>query len=114
MSRIADVRGVPADSLAGFRKMVMGHVEGDKPEDLLNWASRQVYIALGEFVVAAALLGVDTCPMEGFDSAQVNEILGLRDFSVLCACAAGYRKDEDKYAHLAKVRFEKGDVLEAR
>ncbi len=35
-----------------------------------------VYIALGQFMTTAALLGVDTCPMEGIDPAKFDEVLG--------------------------------------
>lgn len=115
LQRIVEVRGVTMESLSGFGQMLLKQVE-KKPEVLANWAARQVYIALGEFMVSAAALGVDTCAMEGFDAEKFDEILGLKGtgFASLCTCAAGYRKDEDKYAHLAKVRFEKKDVLETR
>jgi nitroreductase len=75
--------------------------------------SRQAYIALGEFMTAAALLGVDTCPMEGLEPAGYDGILGLsgQGYGTVCACAAGYRAPDDKYASLPKVRFKPDDVL---
>ncbi len=41
-------------------------------------AAHQAYIALGFALAAAAELGVDSTPMEGFDPDQVDEILDLR------------------------------------
>jgi len=75
--------------------------------------ARQVYIALGMFIMAASVLGVDTCPMEGFEPPKFDEILGLpaRGYGALCACAAGYRSGDDKYASLPKVRFKPQDVV---
>ena len=49
----------------------------DPPFDVNEWAARQVYIALGQFMACAAVLGVDTCPMEGIDPAKYDEVLGI-------------------------------------
>jgi nitroreductase len=78
-----------------------------------GWMSRQVYIALGQFMASAALLGIDTCPMEGLESPKYDEILGLgvQGFGTLCACAAGYREADDKYASAKKVRFKASEVI---
>jgi nitroreductase len=64
-------------------------------------------------MLSAALLGVDSCPMEGIDADAYNSILGLSGtgYSALCACALGYRAADDKYASLAKVRFASKDVI---
>jgi nitroreductase len=68
IERTAEVHGTPVESLAGFEKVVAGFLgKPPYPLDLREWGSRQVYIALGNFMLAAALLGVDTCPMEGLD-----------------------------------------------
>ena len=71
------------------------------------------YIALGNFMTAAALTGIDTCPMEGFVPAQYDEILGLREqgLTAAVACAAGYRAADDKYASLPKVRFPASKLI---
>ena len=114
IARIAEVRGVPAESLAGYRDIVIGSVDRARTGGVLDgWMSRQVYIALGEFMTAAALLGVDTCPMEGLEPARYDDILGLsgQSYGTVCACAAGYRAPDDKYASLPKVRFKPDDVL---
>ncbi len=113
LRRIADVRGVPVESLAGMRKMVLGSVNR-KPEEVQTWSTRQAYIALGGFLTAAALLGIDACPMEGFEPAKYDQILGLDKlgYGSVVLATAGYRAADDKYAQLAKVRFEHGDVVQ--
>ena len=114
MQRIAEVRGAPIASLSTFRDMVLnGVIKGQDKEARRDWAARQVYIALGNFMTSAALLGVDTCPMEGIEPAKYNSILKLNEqsLSVVVACAAGYRASEDKYASLKKVRFPKENIF---
>jgi nitroreductase len=72
-----------------------------------------VYIALGNLLTSAALLGIDACPLEGIEREQYDEILGLRrqGLNTVVAAAVGYRAATDKYASVAKVRFPKADVL---
>jgi nitroreductase len=79
-----------------------------------EWAARQAYIALGQFMAAAALMGIDACPMEGLDANQYDEILNLKDtpFHTVVACPVGYRAQDDKYATLAKVRFPLEELVE--
>lgn len=115
LARIAEVRGVSVESLGFYRDMVAADLlSGPRAKWVGEWAARQVYIALGNFMTAAALLGVDACPMEGMDPAKYDEILGLpaKGFNAVVACSAGYRAASDKYAALPKVRFLKKDLLE--
>ena len=117
IARSAEVRGVLPESLAGYRGYMLGDlVKGPRHAVIAEWAARQVYIALGQFMACAALLGIDTCPMEGLEPAKYDEILGLKGsgYRTLAACPAGYRSPEDKYARLSKVRYETGDVIEQR
>jgi nitroreductase len=113
---MAAKRGIPVAALDQLRGMMVGFVEAMTDEQLDEWAAKQCYIALGNFMTAAALVGVDTCPMEGFVPAKFDEILGLNEQglrSVVC-CPAGYRSAEDKYASFAKVRWDKAQVIEHR
>jgi nitroreductase len=114
LARTAEVRGTTRESLTGFAEMLHGGTEKSRKAGVLDfWMAHQVYIALGMFITAASVLGIDTCPMEGFEPAQYNEILGLSamGYGALCACAAGYRAGDDKYATLPKVRFRPKDVI---
>ena len=112
VARTAEVRGVTVESLANFRGMMVGSLE-NPPFDINEWAARQVYIALGFFMASAAILGIDTCPIEGFEPPKYNEILSLTrlGYSASVVAAAGYRSSDDKYATLPKVRFKTEDVV---
>jgi nitroreductase len=98
------------ESLAPFRNMLVGGIVQSMDEKGRDaWARNQVYIALGNLLTSAALLGIDACPMEGFDRAQYDEILGLNSEGFVAAVIAtvGYRASSDKYAYAPKVRFTK-------
>lgn len=117
IERMIEVRGGTAEALAGFKKMVAGFRNGAEQHGWLDeWAKLQSYIALGQFMTAAAVLKIDTCPMEGFVAAKFDEALGLHggDYTTAVLCPAGYRHEDDKYAVLPKVRFEAKDVIEHR
>lgn len=114
VARIAEVRGVAPESLAGYRKVMASFV--GRPRDAFDvdeWAARQVYIALGQFMTAAAVLGVDTCPMEGLDPRAYDRVLGLEGtgYATVCACPAGYRAADDRSASHPKVRYPLADVI---
>jgi nitroreductase len=111
VARVEEVRGEPG--FTGYRDMMVGFIQSLDAEGLHNWAKLQTYIALGQFMTVAAMMGIDACPMEGFAPAEYDRILGFaeRNLSTAVLCPAGYRSDEDKYAHLPKVRFEKEDVF---
>lgn len=114
LDRMAEVRGVPRASLDAYGSMMLGFVEKPAPGfDLGAWAARQAYIALGQFMTAAAVLGVDTCPMEGIDAAAYDRVLGLtaQGYRTWCVCAAGYRAADDPYAAQPKVRFPQEAVI---
>jgi nitroreductase len=108
-------RGADRAQLDGYRKMMLGFV--DKVPfgiSTTEWSARQVYIALGQFMASAAMLGVDTCPIEGLDPAAYDRILGLeaRGLHTLCAAAAGYRAADDHHAGLAKIRYPLAEIVE--
>jgi nitroreductase len=114
MNRIATVRGVTRQSLAGFESMVTGSViQGMDASARTQWATRQAYIALGNFLTSAALLGIDACPMEGFQAAQYDEILGLtaKGLTAVVLATAGYRLQSDPSATLKKVRLPKEELF---
>lgn len=113
IARTAEVRGVSVESLGGFAKMVKGAATRPADEGAA-WAARQVYIALGMFLTTAAMVGVDACPMEGFEPAKFDAILGLtaKGYGSVSLAAAGYRHPDDKYAGLPKVRFPVDAVVE--
>jgi nitroreductase len=115
IDRMATVRQTSKENLQGLENMVKGYLkEPPFPLDVNAWAAKQVYIALGFFLYSAALLGIDACPMEGFNPAKVDNLLGLPEqgYAAVALCAAGYRAADDKYAEMAKVRYPTTEVVQ--
>jgi nitroreductase len=111
IARQAEVHGTTVEALAGYTGMIKGFM--DRNTNVNDWSSRQVYIALGQYMTTAAMMGIDTCPIEGFIAPKYDEILGLTalGYASVVVCPAGYRSAEDKYATMPKVRFATDDVV---
>ena len=114
IARTVEVRGGTIEKLKAYRDVIIGDVvTGERGGQSQEWAARQVYLALGNFMTSAALLGIDTCPMEGFQPDQYDKILDLpaKGLASVVCCAAGYRAAGDKHATRKKVRFSREDVI---
>jgi nitroreductase len=113
MNRIASTRGVERDSLAAYEKVVLGFLQAIRGNHLA-WSKNQAYIALGQLLANAAILGVDACPMEGIVTAEYDKLLGLDGsiFTTVVGCALGYRHADDKYAMAPKVRFDAHELVQ--
>ncbi len=98
--------------LEGFENIRRDTMEGKDGKTLMNWASRQAYLALGFGLAACAELEIDACPMEGFDSKALHEVLGLPEHIFPFAyMAVGYRKEDPTHP---KFRFPKNDLFTIR
>jgi len=115
ISRAVEIRKLPtAEALGPYRHMMLGDVvNGPRGKAAHEWAARQVYIALGNLMTCAAVLGVDACPMEGINPPEYDKILGLAGsgYKTVVACALGYRSVNDKYASMAKIRYEAAELV---
>ena len=80
---------------------------------LLQWSARQVYIALGFLLLGAAELGIDACPIEGFDAAALDQSLNLeaQGLSSQVLVALGRKSDKDFNAGLPKSRLDESVVI---
>ncbi len=98
----------------GLKQMIAGTIASKTDAQVDAWAAAQTYIALGMMLETAALLGVDAGPMEGFDPAQIDAILGLKEKNLTATTlvAFGYRAEGDGAATRGKVRRDFGDVVE--
>jgi len=76
---IASTRNVARETLQGYEQIILGSLSSRTDEQKVAWSHRQAYIALGVLLSAAAELGVDAGPMEGFDAEKFDEILGLKE-----------------------------------
>ena len=107
MQRMADIRGLPLDQVSGFGTYIKGTLTGKSEDFIVNWNKRQAYMGLSTLLAAAAELRIDTCPMEGFDPAKYDEILGLTERGLTATVIApiGYRSEEDATREHKKVRL---------
>ena len=107
MQRMADTRGLPVEQVQGFGEYIKGSLKDKSPDFIDNWNKRQAYTGLGTLLAAAAELRIDSCPMEGFEPAKYDQILGLteRGLTATVICPVGYRSPEDATQHHQKVRL---------
>ncbi|SEM25290.1 Nitroreductase [Maribacter orientalis] len=113
IDNIIETRGVSKKDLEGYSQMMKSTLLGLPDAQKNSWTSDQTYIALGNLMTIAAEMEIDTCPMEGFDKAQYNEILGLNDknLSASVVLAVGYRADDDETQNYPKVRYSKEQII---
>lgn len=113
INRIAETRNVPVETLDGFKGNLLGLLQRSD-EANHNWAARQAYIGLGIAAVAAANEQVDATPMEGFNPAALDQILGLeaKGLNSVAIMALGYRDAENDFlAGAKKVRRTATDLF---
>ncbi|CAI3950797.1 Nitroreductase (NfnB) (PDB:1F5V) [Commensalibacter communis] len=82
-------------------------------EKLHSWESCQLYLALGQFMFAAASIGIDSTPIEGFDAQKMDELLGLKEKGLksIVVASIGYHADNDSNAKRPKSRLPKEEIF---
>ena len=110
---VAETRHLSKDSLTGFGDRMKQSLQNMNPVALDSWVSKQAYIALGFGLVSAAVMGIDSCPMEWFNPSAFDKILDINKIGLKSKVllAVGYRSSEDGYQQLAKVRQKKQDLF---
>ncbi|HTY14469.1 MAG TPA: NAD(P)H-dependent oxidoreductase [Methanoregulaceae archaeon] len=108
LSRLLEKYSVPAD----IRKMVIdmaNQFTGPmSPEQRFAWSQAQTYLALGNALNGAKALGLDSCPMGGFDPEAFSQILGIEKPLVpVMLCPVGYAADKP----MPKIRFAKEEIV---
>jgi len=114
MQLVSDTQGTPVEDLKGYADFIKQSLSGMTDLEWHNWAEKQTYLALANLLNAAAELGIDTCPMEGFEPDKYNEILGLGALGLNATLIApiGYRSPEDHTQFRKKVRKPKELLFE--
>ena len=108
------IRGFKNEGWENYRQMLLDSYPKKDAEENFNHAAKQAYIAFSHAIVAAAFEGVDATPLEGFDPAAVDTILGLKEKGLRSAVLLplGYRKeDKDWLVSLKKVRKPMEDLV---
>jgi len=109
----SETRNQPAEDFQDLKEMIQSSVLTFTEDAKHNWASRQVYIALGNLLSAAADLKIDVCPMEGFNATEFDEFLDLRSKNLKSVTLAtvGYRSEADQLKDAKKVRKSKDELF---
>ena len=105
-------REMPAEQKAFYLDIYASHLADTLSSDknILAWTARQAYIAASNMMTMAASLGIDSCPIEGFDKEAVESILELDTTKqqVALVLPFGYRINEQS----TQLRRDFGDVVE--
>jgi nitroreductase/dihydropteridine reductase len=114
MAMTENQRGLDAGALSGFRNGLHSYFNAINAEQKAHWAAKQAYIALGTALIAAAELKVDATPIEGFNAANIDEVLDLKEKGLhsTVILALGYRDSEKDYmAATKKVRLPIDEMI---
>lgn len=109
----AALRERSEDQILRKIESTLAYVSQSDAAELFNWNSKQSYIAMGSLLSAAALLQIDSCPMEGIIGEEYDRILRLEPLNLrsLAVVTLGYRSSADSYASQPKFRFPQGRII---
>lgn len=110
---VSKTRNQNPDSLDGFKNMMVNSILTKSEEEQEIWLEKQVYIELGNLLTSCALLGIDSCPMEGFINEEYDKILDLpdRNLASVLVLPIGYKAEDDFNAKNAKVRRDSENFI---
>lgn len=102
VERMFKRRGLPQEALEHYLEVYKNHMTPrfHSREAVEAWTHKQCYIAAANMMTGAASLRIDSCPIEGFEKAEVERLLALeKAFSVALLVAFGFRLDEQPPHH---------------
>lgn len=114
MKTIAEIRNLELDLLDDFKRSILKFTRSRNESKIREWSARQVYLALGTAIDAAALSHVDATPMEGFNAQAIDEYFNLKEDNLhsVVLLALGYRDEgKDEFAGAPKVRRNFDDLF---
>lgn len=105
-------REMPQETLDFYMGLYESHLENilSSDDNIEAWTAKQSYIALGNMMTAGAILGIDSCPIEGFDQQKIEEILDLdpSKYRLSVVVPFGYRLNEQS----SQLRLDFDEVVE--
>lgn len=113
MQRITEVRGGSVEYLQGYAETILNSIKRKSSQEIAAWNAHQAYLALGTLLTVAAEQKIDATPMEGFDVAKVDALLGLSEKGLTTSVLVpvGFRDESDPYLQRAKVRRKIEDIV---
>ena len=105
-------REMPKEKLDFYLDLYAKHLNHtmSSDENILAWTAKQCYIAMGNMMTAAASIGVDSCPIEGFEKENIENTLGLdtSKYQLAVIMPLGFRVNEQS----SQLRLSKDEVVE--
>lgn len=111
---VSETRNVNVADLKAYKDAIAGSLLSRPVEDQVKWMDKQVYLALGTALAAAAKLEIDSTPMEGFKPSEVDDILNLKEkgLHAVLMMAIGERDEaSDFMVNAKKVRWPKEELF---
>lgn len=110
---LIDLRQTPETVLEPYRNNLKQRIKSMTQEEQQEWSINQLYIAIGNLMTVCAVERIDSCPMEGFDRAQFDAILNLKekDLKSVLLLPVGYRSEDDMFSGFKKVRKKLQDAV---
>jgi nitroreductase len=112
-NRIKSIRNTPDEILKPFKDYLIEDFEKQTQKEIEDWATKQAYLAMGNLLTVCAIEEIDSCPMEGFDPEQYDEIFNLKEKGLksVLVMPIGYRAEDDMFADFKKVRKDLKDSV---
>jgi len=108
IAKLMRQRGIDETKINAYVSMIKQVLQEMTEEEILTWTQKQVYILLANTLNAAKSLGLDSCPMEGFDPKEYAKILKLpKNLVPTLLCPIGYAADKPR----EKLRLSKEDII---
>lgn len=100
------IRKTPEEILSPFKDFLIDDFKGKPLEEIRKWATNQAYLVMGTLLTVCAVEEIDSCPMEGFEAAKYDKLLGLdkKNLQSVLVLPVGYRATDDLFAGYKKVR----------
>ena len=110
----SSIQNKPISEISGYGDFLKTTLLKKEHKKVSIWTANQVYIALSHLMTFCPSIGIDTCPVEGFDSYKYNEILNLnnRNLNSTVVAAVGYRSNKDSSQYEKKIRKSNDELFE--
>ncbi|MGB5237956.1 MAG: NAD(P)H-dependent oxidoreductase [Flavobacteriaceae bacterium] len=111
--RVKQVRGTNSEVLDPFKEALIDDFSKKDQTEILEWAKKQAYLALGNLLTICALERIDSCPMEGFMPEAYDRLLDLKSkgLTSVLVLPVGYRAEDDMFSGFKKVRRRLTDSI---
>ncbi|MBH18875.1 MAG: NAD(P)H-dependent oxidoreductase [Crocinitomicaceae bacterium] len=110
----SSIQNKPISEISGYGDFLKTTLLKKEHKKVSIWTANQVYIALSHLMTFCPSIGIDSCPVEGFDSYKYNEILNLnnRNLNSTVVAAVGYRSNKDSSQYEKKIRKSNDELFE--